>query len=369
MKARHLAPVALPARGRNNPDKSSGRGGGLWQYIALDVHKRYSWARIEDAQGHVRREERVEHQRGAIQGFLQSQAAGTPVAVEAVGNWYWVVDEIEAAGCVPQLVQARKAKLRMGQINKTDKLAVRGLNRLQRSGTLPTGGIALGAVRDARELPRTRMVLARQRTQLKNRIWATLQKYGLAVTGGSDSFGREGRRRLEALLPQVPEQTRYSVTLLLQEVDGVQARRTAIEKRMRTVFGPTREDAWLQTVPGIGAILAVVLATEIGDITRFGRAEQLASYAGTTPRVAASGGKVRYGPVRSDVNHDLKGAYGEAATAAVLNAARCHYTHVQQLDERLRAKPGHGKALVAEASFWVLTKGEPYRAPHSSSPG
>src|SRR5207245_1927359 len=60
------------------------------------------------------------------------------VAVETIGNWYWIVDEIEAAGCVPKLVHARKAKLMMGEINKTDKLDARGLNRLQQAGTLPT---------------------------------------------------------------------------------------------------------------------------------------------------------------------------------------------------------------------------------------
>lgn len=345
------------------------------EYIALDVHKRYSWARIEDAHGHLRTEERVEHERGAIRRFLAGQQRGTPVAVEAVGNWYWVVDEIEAAGCAPQLVHARKAKLMMGQVNKTDKLDARGLNRLQRTGTLPTVWIAPGAVRDARELPRTRMMLVRQRTQLKNRIGATLQKYGVAVEGVSDSFGRKGREQVEARLPALPEQTRYSMELLLHELDTVQAAITAVEQRLRAVFAPTPADALLQTLPGVGPILAVVLATEIGVVSRFGRAAQLASYAGTTPRVHASGGKVRYGAIRWDVNRYLQWAYCEAANAAVLNAQRCHYTHVQQLYMRLRTKRGHGKALMAvarhlaEASFWLLTKGEPYRSPHGSSPG
>ena len=42
--------------------------------------------------------------------------------MEAIGNWYWIVDEIEQAGLVPRLVHPRKAKLMMGLINKTDKL-------------------------------------------------------------------------------------------------------------------------------------------------------------------------------------------------------------------------------------------------------
>jgi transposase len=93
------------------------------------------------------------------------------------------VDEIEAAGQVPQLVHARKAKLMLGMVNKTDTLDARGLNRLQRTGTLPTVWIPPGALRDQRDLPRTRMVLTRERTRLKNRIHATLAKDRAPVRG------------------------------------------------------------------------------------------------------------------------------------------------------------------------------------------
>jgi transposase len=95
------------------------------------------------------------------------------VALEATANWYWIVDEIEQAGLVPQLVHPRKAKLMMGLINKTDKLDARGLNRLQRNGTLPTVWIPPGPLR---ELTRTRVVLVAQCTRWKNRLTATLAK-------------------------------------------------------------------------------------------------------------------------------------------------------------------------------------------------
>ena len=50
-----------------------------------------------------------------------------------------------------------------------------------------------GELRDKRELPRTRMVLVRERTKLKQRIHATLAKYGIHV-GASDLFGVKGLR-------------------------------------------------------------------------------------------------------------------------------------------------------------------------------
>ena len=94
--------------------------------------------------------ESAAHSRGCIKNFVQRWTAGSPVAVETVGNWYWVVDEIEAGGGKPQLVNARLAKLMIGNVNKSDKLDAKGMNMLQRTGTLPTVWIAPGGVRHAR---------------------------------------------------------------------------------------------------------------------------------------------------------------------------------------------------------------------------
>jgi len=101
------------------------------EYIAFDAHKHYTLASVATPDGQLVREERIQHERGAVRQFLERCERGSPVAVETVGGWYWIVDEIEAAGCLPKLVHARKAKLMMGEINKTDKLDVRGLNRTE----------------------------------------------------------------------------------------------------------------------------------------------------------------------------------------------------------------------------------------------
>src|SRR4030095_12931933 len=180
------------------------------EYIAFDSHKHYTLASVARPNGQLVREQRLPHQRGALQQFIARGDRGSPVAVETSGNGYWIVDEIEAAGCIPKLVHARKAKLMMGEINKTDKLDVRGLNRLQRNGTLPTVWIPPGEVRDQRDLPGTRMVLVRQRTQLKNRLHATLAKYSLHDFTVSDVFGVRGRDLLRQRLELLPPHRAYA---------------------------------------------------------------------------------------------------------------------------------------------------------------
>ena len=170
------------------------------------------------------REERIEHERGALRGFLTRCERGSPVAVETIGDWYWIVDEIEAAGCVRKQVHARKAKLMMVEVNKTDRLDVRGLNRLQRNGTLPTVWIPSGELRDQRDLPRTRMVLVRQRTPLKNRLHATLAKYALHDFEVSDVFGVRGRDLLRKRLELLRSHTAYVSEHLLKQVEELGGR-------------------------------------------------------------------------------------------------------------------------------------------------
>ena len=105
------------------------------------------------------------------------------------------------------------------------------------------------------------------------------------------------------VLEQLPPHTRYTAELLLEQLDQTEQKIKAIEVRMKTLFKETEQHRLLETMPGVGFILAVVILQEVGDMRRFASAERFASYSGVTPRVHASGGKVRYGRVRPDTNH------------------------------------------------------------------
>jgi transposase len=339
------------------------------EYIAFDSHKRYTWVDRQDHSTGETRCHRLEHAPGSVRNYLNGCEPGTRVAVEATGNWYWIIDEIEQAGLQPLLVHPRKAKLMMGQINKTDKLDAQGLNRLQRNGTLPTVWIPPGPLRDLRELTRTRLVLTAQRTRLKNRLSATLAKYGTPASECSDPYGKRGRAELEKHLQGLPEQTRWVSQQLLLQLDFVSQQVRQLEQRLEELVQVSEAMQWLLTLPGIGVILAATIALEIGEVSRFPSAAHLASYAGTTPRVHASGGKVRYGPLRADVNRYLKWAFAEAANSVAVNHTRCPDRHVSQLYQRLRQKKGHPKAIgavarhLAEAAFHVLRRKQVYRDP------
>jgi transposase len=338
-------------------------------YIGCDAHKKYSvFSGLSEA-GDIIPAQKVEHEKEKFRSFLDTLPRASEIAVETVGNWYWLIDEMEKAGHKPSLVHAGKAKLMMGNINKTDKLDARGLALLARNGTIPTVWIPPGELRDQRELPRMRLVLVSMRTKLKNRIHAAFAKYGITFDEVTDIFGGKGRRLMEQALPELPPETRHSVEAQLQLMDQVELSIKEAEGRIANVIKEDHVMQILKTLPGVGPILAITIALEMGTAERFPTGEKFASYAGKTPRVSSSGGKTRYGKTRPDVNRYLKWAFTEAANAIVLQQHRLGDRHVLRLYWRIKQHQGHAKAVtavgrhLAEAAYWMLYNNEPYREP------
>lgn len=338
-------------------------------YIGDDAHKKYSLFTVLDETGKFVLTKRVEHEREKYRAFLRSLPACSPIAVETIGYWYWMIEEMEQAGHTPLLTHARKAKLMNGQINKTDKLDAEGLAKLLKNGVLPTVWIPPGELRDQRELPRMRLVFVSMRTKLKNRIHATFAKYGITFDGVSDIFVGKGRKLLEKSLDGLPNETRLSVQEELQLLDQVEQSIKQAEKRIVEVIKQDQAMQLLKTMPGVGPILAITIALEMGDADRFRDSEKFASYAGKVPRVISSGGKTYYGRVKPDVNRYLKWAFTEAANAIVLQQHRLGDCHVTRLYHRVYKNKGHARAItavgrhLAEAAYLMMKNNEPYREP------
>ena len=345
--------------------------------VGCDAHRTYSQFAILDGHGQVLKRDRVMHECGSIREYLTNFTAGTPVALESVGNWYWIADEIESAGCVPLLTHAAKAKVMMRHVNKTDKLDAKGLAVLLHNGTLPFVWVPPAEMRDKRELHRTRMALRKLRVALKNRVNASLAKYGLNSSEHSDIFVGKGRAWLEKTVDHLPAETSRCVKQELEALDSLQEKISSLEKRIRERIEITPNIRLLKTIPGIADILATVIEGEVGNIERFPTVGHFCSYARVVPTVQASGGKMRYGHMRKQSNQYLKWAFIEAANVVVLhqNHPNWQKKHVTAVYKRIRGRKGHSIAVgavarhLAEAAFWVLEKRQFYQEPKARKAG
>lgn len=339
------------------------------QYIGCDAHQRYSVFVTVDETGRAGQAMRVGNDWAGLRRFLRKLPTGAPVAVEASGGWYWLIDELEAAGLEPHLANPKEAKQRMRGRNKTDKLDATGLAILLRYGTLPEVWIPDAPLRDLPGLLRTRLAMRRQTTFLKNRISAAIRRYGLREEGCSDLFAGKGRVQLSYYIGWLPEHTRHAAIQEWELLDEVEARMEILERRIRERIGSIGYTRLLKTLPGVGEILGATLYLEIGDAQRFPTAAHLASYAGLVPTVHASGGKTWMGHTPPTANHFLKWAFIEAANCVVRHQKKYALAHVARLYQRLKPEKGHAKAAVAvarhlaEASWWMLTKHQIYREP------
>src|SRR2546422_11126027 len=133
------------------------------------------------------------------------------------------------------------------------------MKRLQRNGTLPTVWIPPGRLRELRELTRTRGVLVAQRTRWKNRLTATLAKYGVPASEYSDPYGKGARAELEERIEQLPEQTRWAARQMLAQLDTLSEQILQFEGRLEALVEVTRDMQWLMSLPGVGVILAATI--------------------------------------------------------------------------------------------------------------
>ncbi|HWC15636.1 MAG TPA: IS110 family transposase [Terriglobales bacterium] len=341
------------------------------QFIGCDAHKKYSVFVAVNERGEASKPVRVGHERQLYRQFLEQLPVGSQIALEASGHYYWIVDEMESAGHNPRLVHPLEAKKRMGKTRKkTDKVDAKGLGILLRNGTLPEVWIPSPELRDQRELLRLRMFLVQQRTRFKNRIHGALARYNIQLAV-RDVFSVEGRRHLGVQLTELPKHTRESVEMELVTLDFVGMQIEEVQKRLGSILQVSVEADLLQSLPYVGPILSMVMALEIGRVERFPSAAHLASYAGLVPRVNSSGGHTRLGQICGDVNRYLKWAFIEAGNLVVIHQKHLAGRHVVRLYQRVKRKRNFQKAVVAvarhlaEAAWWILTKQEVYREPHS----
>jgi transposase len=116
------------------------------------------------------------------------------------------------------------------------------------------------------------------------------------------------------------------------------------------------------TVPGVNLIGAASFIAAIGDPNRFFTSRKLVAYLGLDPKVRQSGeGPARTGRISKRGSASARWALVEAAWSAVLQPGPLHSFY-----QRVKARRGHGKAIVATARklavlFWcMLTRGEDY---------
>ena len=329
------------------------------EYIGIDLHKQTSYVTKMDAQGKILEQRNLRNDPDTLRGYLTSQPPDTRFAVEATGNWMYLYELIEDR--CPDLVLAHplKTKAIASARIKTDKIDSTILAHLLRTDLLPAAYIPPRAVRDTREILRYRAALVSLRTSIKNRIAAVISKTGLQPPTKT-AVGVKSRRYLSlvAVRPCYRLELDGYLRLLAHFTEEIRRVTEVIQAHVAC----DAQAQLLCTMPGIGAYSALLILSEIGDVTRFPDGRHLCSYAGLVPSVYASGGKTRLGRLTKQGSKWLRWILVECSVHAINKAPQ-----FRSLYARVSKKHGAntGRVAVARAMlktiYAMLTKREGFR--------
>lgn len=321
-------------------------------YVGLDLHERYITACAVAEDGRVLAEVRqLSTDWTALARWLAGLHAPLTVVLEATLYCWWLERQLTAAGCTAIVVNAYHVKVIWETRTKTDPIDAHKLAELARVGMLPALWVPDDRPRALRQALRGRVFLVRQRTVIKNRIHAYLTAENLRCPA-VDLYRKAGRAWLASV--ELPRVVRRYVELLLATLDHLSAQILSVDKALQRECRHDAVSQRLQTIPGVGPFGALLLQAEIGPLSRFRNAQELAAYAGLTPSTRSSGGKTRHGATGRG-NPWLKWILIEILQALKLapGPVGAHY-------KRLRRAKGKPKATVAAARkfctylYWML---------------
>jgi transposase len=279
------------------------------QYIGIDLHKAFFQACAVTAAGDRLWEGRFPRTPAGLEALTARCTPQTALAVEASTPTWHFADAIVGLVGDLRIVDPWKTKLKAGYAAKTDRLDARRLaDALRRDSVVGIYHPPL-AIRELRELCRTRCALVQVRTALINRIRAVLLRQGVTDARRLAKTTDDGW--LETL--GLPPRAAASVTGLRHVLASVRAEVARVETDVRRTADADAIALTLQELMGVGPVLALTIRAEIGEIHRFPTGGHLASYAGLVPRVAMSAGRYRHGPITRRGSPWLRWALVEAA--------------------------------------------------------
>jgi transposase len=310
------------------------------QFVGIDLHRRRSVIVRTTAAGESLEAVRIINDLDSLAAVLGRAGEAPEVVLEATYGWYWAVDALQAGGAQVHLAHPLGVKMFELRRVKNDFRDAADLADLLRMGRLPQAWIAPPPTRELRELVRHRAKLVALRSGCKCEVHAVLAKLGVQVPM-SDLFTERGQHLLAHVHAPTPYVARIQslqrvIDVLDEEVDLF-----ARLARGRLTADPGYHA--VQTIPGIGPILAAVLVAEIGDVHRFPGPEQLTAWAGLSPKHRESDSHVRRGRITKQ---------GSKLTrwAAIESVQRVGaHTHVGALRERVAARRGKNLGVVAAA--------------------
>jgi len=328
-------------------------------YAGIDLHSSNNYIGIMD-QDHQRLfGKRLPNSLDKILEVLQpfkSDLKG--IIVESTYNWYWLVDGLQEHGHRVHLANPSAIKQYEGIKHTDDKWDSFWLAHMKHLNILPEGYIYPKEQRAVRDLLRRRLFFVKHRTSNILSLQSTITR-NLGIKMSSNAIKKldmdDARNLFDCSnLVFMAQNNISTIKHLAKIIKG-------IEKQVKPQVELRKEFEMLTTTPGIGLILGLTIMLEVGDIGRFDKVGNYASYCRCVDSKRVSNGKKKGENNKKNGNKYLAWAYVEAA-----HFAKRYIPKAQRFYQQKMAKSNGAvatKALankLARASYFIMRDQVPF---------
>ena len=329
--------------------------------VASDVHKGRCLMAMLPPEGKLKVLEPIECTREAWLQRLAELPPEAEIALEVSTSGYFVMSVLEEAGWRERAHWVHTAGIDSLRKQKSDRLDTRRLTQklaVSHLEPLPEAWFPPASIRQLRLLARQRCRIAVLRAQTKNRVNSLLEMHGLRV--GRSPFSEAGRAWIER--QELPKPVQECFQQMFRIYDFLSVERETSEASLVAYSAQFPEVARLDTLPGIGHILAAVIWSEIGDLSRFPSADALVNYTGLVPSLYETGEVSVQGPITRQGPVWLRWALLTAANAVTRSRSALGRRYHRL---RRRKLPNVAKTAlagsIARCIYGVLKHGEDYQ--------
>ena len=319
--------------------------------IGCDYHP--SWQQIcwvDTATGETG-EQKLEHASGEAARFYRQLRAPALIGMESTGNCQWFVEMATEKGHDVWIGDAAKIRASDSRQQKHDRRDAALILKLLLEGRFPRIWIPSGEEKDLRQLLIHRYKLVRIRAQVKNELQHLAMNQG--VTKKRKLWSKTGEKVLRELPLKPWASQRRKDLFSIREMLNAQI--DVLDQAVVEVAEKNEKARLLMTQPGVGPITSMAFVLTMGDVNRFQRGKQVASYLGLIPREYSSGGHQRFGSISKQGNRFMRMLLVEAAQCAVRcdPGMRSEYLHRCHRKAKGVAKVAAARKLAIRL-YWML---------------
>lgn len=294
-------------------------------FVGIDVHKQQWTCSVRSNRLSLAKPVVIDASAEALSRYLHRQyPGGTYQAVYEAGySGFWPARELKQEAIETMVVNPSDVPSRNKELtNKTDRVDSAKLARSLENGELKGIYIPERKAEEFRALNRYRNQLVKDETRLKNRLKAIMAQFNYRVP--KEMAGHEQSKAYRVWLSGIRFDTAYAQTAWqerLHQLEESRQRRARLLREMRRLAAEEPQishvTGLLQTIPGIGILTAMLLATELVDMKRFKKEDDLVAYVGLVPMVYESDQRSYQRGLSQRCNQELRSRLIEAAWIAV----------------------------------------------------